>query len=111
MFSIIGENWAHGLLPNVSTWDSKGPVIFLFNMLGHLLASGENGIFILQVLNLAGVLLITHLYMRRWCRLRHELLFQLLFMMNYVLICSYGGNQVGDSTQLLGNWAVMCAYD
>lgn len=111
MFSIIGENWAHGLLPNVSTWDSKGPVIFLFNMLGHLLASGENGIFILQVLNLAGVLLITHLYMRRWCRLGHELLFQLLFMMNYVIICSYGGNQVGDSTQLLGTWAVMCAYD
>lgn len=70
MFSIIGEDWAHGLLPNVSTWDSKGPVIFLFNMLGHLLASGENGVFILQVLNLAGVLLITHLYMRRWCSLR-----------------------------------------
>lgn len=111
MFSIIGENWAHGLLPYVSTWDSKGPVIFFFNMLGHKIASGENGVFILQVLNMAGVLLISHLYMRRWCRLGHELLFQLLFMMNYVIICSYGGNQVGDSTQLLGTWAVMCAYD
>lgn len=110
MFSIIGENWAHGLLPYVSTWDSKGPVIFFFNMLGHKIASGENGVFILQVLNLAGVLLITHLYMRRWCRLRQELLYQLLFMMNYVIIC-YGGNQVADSTQLLGTWAVMCAYD
>lgn len=111
MFSIIGENWANGLLPYVSTWDSKGPLIFFFNMVGHKIASGETGIFILQVLNMAGVLLISHLYMRRWCRLGHELLFQLLFMMNYVIICSYGGNQVGDSTQLLGTWAVMCAYD
>lgn len=111
MFSIIGENWANGLLPYVNTWDSKGPLIFFFNMLGHKIASGENGIFILQVLNLAGVLLISHLYMRRWCRLGHELLFQLLFVMNYVIICSFGGNQVGDSTQLLGTWAVMCAYD
>ena len=110
MFSIIGENWAHGQLPYVSTWDSKGPIIFFVNMLGHLIASGENGIFILQILNIAGTLLIMHLYMRRWCGLRLELLCQLLFLLNYIIICS-GGNQVGDSTQLLGTWAIMCAYD
>ncbi len=101
MFSIIGDNWAHGLLPYVDTWDSKGPIIFFVNMLGHLLAPGEYGIFILQVLNLAGALLISHAYMRRWCSLHLELLVQMLFVMSYVVVSS-GGNQVGDSTQLLG---------
>lgn len=110
MFSIIGDNWAHGLLPYVDTWDSKGPIIFFVNMLGHLLAPGEYGIFILQVLNLAGALLISHAYMRRWCSLRLELLVQMLFVMSYVVVSS-GGNQVGDSTQLLGIWAVMAGYD
>ena len=110
MFSIIGDNWAHGLLPYVDTWDSKGPIIFFVNMLGHLLAPGEYGIFILQVLNLAGALLISHAYMRRWCSLRLELLGQMLFVLGYVVVSS-GGNQVGDSTQLLGIWAVMAGYD
>ena len=65
MFSVIGANWAEGKLPYVDTWDSKGPFIFFMNMIGHRLARGEMGIFILQTINLVAVLPLSHYFLRR----------------------------------------------
>jgi hypothetical protein len=110
MFSIIGYNWMLGNIPYECTWDSKGPIIFFVNMLGHMLASGENGIFLLQTVNLVLVLALSHIYMRKMCSPWNEMLFQLFFVLAYVLICS-GGNQVGDSNLILAAWAIFLGYE
>lgn len=110
MFSIIGEGWSQGCLPYVDLWDSKGPIIFFVNMLGHSIAPGENGVYILQTLNLAGVLLLSHFFMRRYCMRLDEIASQLIFLLFYVLVCK-GGNQVGDATLFFSTLSVFLAYE
>lgn len=110
MFSIIGDNWSRGKLPYVGTWDSKGPIIFFVNMVGHSIAQGEMGIFILQTVNLVLVLLLSHYYIRKYCTLRQTWAYNAVFLMAYVIICS-GGNQVGDTNLLLAVWSVFLCYE
>lgn len=110
MFSVIGANWAEGKLPYVDTWDSKGPIIFFMNMIGHRLARGEMGIFILQTINLVAVLTLSHYYLRRHCTLRRTWAYNAVFLMAYVIICS-GGNQVGDTNLVLAVWSVMLIHE
>lgn len=110
MFSIIGGGWSQGRLPYVDLWDSKGPIIFFVNMLGHSIAPGENGVYILQTLNLAGVLLLSHFFMRRYCMRLDEIACQLIFLLFYVLVCK-GGNQVGDATLFFSTLSVFLAYE
>ena len=50
IFQVIGKNWADGLLPYVTAWDSKGPLIFWINAVGYWLAGSAKGIFWLQLL-------------------------------------------------------------
>ena len=50
MFLIIGKYWAQGHIPYVELWDQKGPIIFLVNAIGYLLAGDRIGVFIIQVM-------------------------------------------------------------
>lgn len=109
VFSVIGWNWAHGLLPYVTAWDSKGPIIFFVNMLGHLFTDGETGIFVIQTVNLTAVLCLSDHLLRRYVSARRSLFYCLCFLLAYIVICS-GGNQVGDYTLLLSVASVFCTY-
>ena len=109
MFSIIGEGWKLGRVPYIDLWDSKGPIIFFVNMLGHSIAPGEIGICILQVLNIASVLILSHYFLSRCASVCNVVIFQIIFLLVYVLICS-GGNHVGDTTLLLSALVVFLSY-
>lgn len=109
IFSVIGRNWAEGQLPYTTAWDSKGPIIFFFNMLGHRLSDGETGTFVLQAVNLTAVLCLCHGLLRRYLSSWRSLLASVLFLLAYVIDCS-GGNQVGDYTLLLSVGSVFCTY-
>lgn len=52
MFQTIGKYWTQGLLPYVSLFDHKGPIIFFINALGYLMG-GRGGVFAIQILCLA----------------------------------------------------------
>lgn len=110
IFSTVGHNWALGHLPYTDTWDSKGPIIFFVNMLGHCLVPGETGIVILQAINTTCVLLLAHYYLRRHCSPKTTLAFNILVLFAYIQICS-SGNQVGDTNLLIGAWAVFLAFE
>lgn len=109
IFSVIGRNWAEGQLPYTTAWDSKGPIIFFFNMLGHRLSDGETGTFVLQAVNLTAVLCLCHGLLRSYFSSWRSLLASVLFLLAYVIDCS-GGNQVGDYTLLLSVGSVFCTY-
>ena len=47
IFELTGKMWAEGGIPYVDFWDQKGPLIFLFNMIGWKLTGSALGIFIL----------------------------------------------------------------
>lgn len=49
IFQLIGKYWAHGLLPYVSLWDQKGPIIFFINEIGYILTGTATGVFIIEV--------------------------------------------------------------
>ncbi len=51
IFYVIGRNWAEGKLPYVTAWDSKGPYIFFFNMLGYLITKSDIGVVLLESIN------------------------------------------------------------
>lgn len=109
IFSVIGWNWAEGQLPYLTAWDSKGPVIFFFNMLGHLFTDGEAGIFTIQAVNLAAVLWLSDRFLRGYVSGKKSFFFCLCFLLAYIVICS-GGNQVGDYTLSLSVASVFCTY-
>ena len=60
MFYVIGKSWFKGYLPYVSLWDQKGPLIFLINGLGYLLAGSKLGVFFIQVISLGVFLVFTY---------------------------------------------------
>lgn len=109
IFSVIGRNWADGLLPYATAWDSKGPIVFFFNMLGHLISNGETGTFLLQAVNLTLVLLLSFFLLRRHCTARYAMACTLLWLLSYIIVNS-GGNMVGDWTLLLSVATVMGIY-
>ena len=59
IFMVIGKNWAHGLLPYVTAWDHKGPMIFLANAIGYLITGNHIGVYLVQILCLFLTLLFT----------------------------------------------------
>lgn len=110
IFSAIGRNWAEGQLPYVTAWDSKGPIIFFFNMLGHKLSNGETGTFVLQAVNMTLVLLLSFCLLQRHCQARRALCYTLLLLLAHIIV-NGGGNTVGDWTLLLAVPSVMGIYE
>ena len=47
VFTAIGDGWLHGLVPYRDLFDHKGPLMYLIQCAGLLLAPGKWGIFIL----------------------------------------------------------------
>lgn len=110
VFSLIGWNWACGLPPYVTAWDSKGPLIFFVNMLGHLFGRGEGGTFVIQLLNMTAVLWLTERLLRRHCRPITAVGFTLLMLAGWITISSRG-NMVCDYSMLLAVPSVLLAYE
>ena len=50
IFELTGKMWAEGGVPYVDFWDQKGPLIFLFNMIGWKITSSGFGIFLLTII-------------------------------------------------------------
>ena len=50
IFELTGKIWAEGGVPYVDFWDQKGPMIFLFNMVGWKLTGSALGIFLLTII-------------------------------------------------------------
>lgn len=48
VFIGVGDGWLHGLLPYRDLFDHKGPLMYLIQCAGLLLAPGKYGIFILE---------------------------------------------------------------
>ena len=63
IFYVIGRNWSEGKLPYITAWDSKGPFIFFFNMLGYLITKSDFGVFLLEVLNFTLVLWCSYFFL------------------------------------------------
>ena len=52
IFYVIGRAWHDGYLPYLTAWDSKGPIIFLANMLGYCIEPNIRGVFWLLALQM-----------------------------------------------------------
>ncbi len=109
IFYVIGRNWAEGKLPYITAWDSKGPFIFFFNMLGYLMTKSDLGVFLLESINFTLVAWCSYFFLCQYCSKRISFTYTLLFIASYVIINS-GGNQVGDCTLLLSVVSIFLAY-
>lgn len=110
IFYVIGRNWSEGKLPYITAWDSKGPFIFFFNMLGYLITKSDFGVFLLEVLNFTLVLWCSYFFLCKYCSKKLSFTYILLFIASYTIINS-GGNQVGDCTLLLSVISMFLAYN
>lgn len=108
IFEIIGKNWRNGFLPYVDTWDSKGPIIFFFNMIGYFIG-GRSGVFAVQVINLSCCLYCFYRFLRSDGSFKTASAGVFLFLFSYITICS-GGNQVCDYTLLLSVASTFLIY-
>ncbi len=109
IFYVIGRNWANGELPYVTAWDSKGPIIFLANMLGYLITKSEMGVVLIDALNFVLVLWGCYYFLRKYCNAGYSLVCILAFVANFVTISS-GGNMVGNYTLLLSAACTFLTY-
>lgn len=109
IFYVIGRNWVHGYIPYVTAWDSKGPIIFFFNMLGYMITQSELGVFLLQTISMILVVECCYFTTCKYCRQKEALVYTLCFLACYMIINS-GGNQVGDCTLLLSTISVFLIY-
>lgn len=71
IFELTGKMWAEGGVPYVDFWDQKGPLIFLFNMLGWKLTGSSLGIFLLTVVWTAVTVNMLYLLAREFAPQRH----------------------------------------
>lgn len=81
IFMVIGKNWAQGLLPYVTAWDHKGPMIFLANAIGYLLTGNHLGVYLVQILCLFITLLYTYKSFRLFQSTGHSLAFTVLILL------------------------------
>lgn len=109
IFETIGKCWAEGGLPYVDAWDSKGPIIFFFNMLGYLLG-GRTGVFWIEVVNMSLCLYALYFFMVRRSNVKYALVTCVLTLCAYCTISS-GGNQVSDYSLLLAFASSFAFYD
>lgn len=109
IFYVIGRAWHDGHLPYLTAWDSKGPIIFLANMLGYCIEPNIRGVFWLQCINFLLVLWAAWFCLRRVTTMAKTMVCVLLFSAAYIIISS-GGNQVGDYTLALSVFTVFCTY-
>lgn len=110
IFYVIGRNWAEGKLPYITAWDSKGPFIFFFNMLGYFITKSDLGIFLLEVINFTLVSWCSYFFLCQYCSRKLSFTYTLLFIASYIIINS-GGNQVGDCTLLISVISIFLAYN
>lgn len=47
VFHMIGKLWLEGVLPYRDLFDHKGPVLYMFYALGHIIWAGKGGVFLL----------------------------------------------------------------
>ncbi len=80
IFMVIGKNWANGLLPYVTAWDHKGPMIFLANAIGYLLTGNHIGVYLVQIACLFITLLFTFKSFRLFQSARSSFWFTVLFL-------------------------------
>ena len=71
IFELTGKMWAEGGIPYVNFWDQKGPLIFLFNMLGWKLTGSSLGIFLLTIVWAAVTVNMLYLLAREFTPQRH----------------------------------------
>lgn len=81
IFMVIGKNWAQGLLPYVTAWDHKGPMIFLANAIGYLLTGNHLGVYLVQILCLFITLLYTYKSFRLFQSTGHSFAFTVLILL------------------------------
>lgn len=109
IFECIGKGWAHGHIPYVEMWDSKGPVIFFANMLGYLLCDSRTGIFIIQVICLGITTWMSHRFLSSRISPTATFFCTAVMLLSFATICSQG-NQVCEYTLPLSAWSVFCAF-
>lgn len=109
IFYVIGRNWAEGNLPYITAWDSKGPIIFFFNMLGYLITKSEQGVFLLQYINMVITVCCCYFMSNKSCGKKEAWIYTCCFIASYMIINS-GGNQVGDCTLPLSALTIFLTY-
>lgn len=110
IFYVIGRNWAEGKLPYITAWDSKGPLIFFFNMLGYLITKSDFGVVILEAINFTLVSWCSYYFLCKHCSKKKSFAYTMFFIASYMIINS-GGNQVGDCNLLLSVISIFLAYN
>lgn len=109
IFNVIGREWAHGGLPYITVWDSKGPYIYFINMLGYKLTDSTLGIFIIQFVNLTVTLLLLFYMVRRYISTAKALGCLVLFFFIFTIV-SEGGNQVSEYSLIPAVASTLFAY-
>lgn len=109
IFNTIGRGWAHGKLPYRDLWDSKGPIIFFYNMLGFKLTDSIRGVFIIQYIHHFIAFLIAFIMLRKFFKSVTAFFVVTLMILSYATICC-GGNEVAEYNLIVSIPATILAY-
>lgn len=82
VFYAVSANWLEGLLPYRDLFDHKGPILYIFYVLGLLLHPGKVGVFVLLSVSYGASLY----YLYRMARLFVERYAALLVIIGYICV-------------------------
>lgn len=89
MYYVIGRGWTQGVLPYSGLFDQKGPIIYLINACGYLLAHSIRGVFCIQCLFMTFTVYVSYRFLSlKWGGYVKNV-FLAIFL--FSLIISYGG--------------------
>lgn len=109
IFCLIGRNWAEGNVPYITEWDTKGPLVFFFNMLGYKLCSNSShGVFCIQALNFCATVTAGYYLLRHSLGRKRTVFFLLVYVAAWCTVSS-GGNQSGEWCMLPATTAFLLA--
>lgn len=91
VFYFVGKSWYEGHLPYVELFDHKGPLTYLFNLVGYAITGNRYGVWGLEVVSL----FVTLVFVYRTFRLRLTRLWSIALTMLSLLMLTItleGGN-------------------
>lgn len=110
IFYTIGKGWAEGAVPYIDMWDTKGPIVFFFNMIGYVLNGRPSGVFYVEFINLTVTLIIGYYSLRHWCTPLRTFIYLIIYLCGVCTVMSYG-NQSGEWCMAPSMIAILLAYE
>lgn len=96
IFNLMGAGWSRGILPYRDLFDNKGPLVYLIQMAGHVLAPGKWGVWLLEVMACAFSLELLYRTGRQFRTSASDVWLSLAIIFPTYVLCVDWGNTVEE---------------